>query len=223
MPDGLRGTCPGRASLQAEDGRDVRVGKRLAGVPQPHLVGHEHERSSGKRPFTEPIETFREPRPVRREPLPDDAKGPAVGKLDGGVQGRGPVPAQPDGSRLGGDGRGQPVDDAHGVEPLHEDAPPLGGDWVCAKYPVQSHVFQSGQVLESCCGEAVASGGAQQVSAVGDRGCQALPFQGVDGVVGRAVGNARHGGQLQTVEKGHGGQPPHQQQVPFSEVHEGSP
>ena len=36
----------------------MRVVERSAGVPQPHLVGHEHEHGSGKRPFTEPIETF---------------------------------------------------------------------------------------------------------------------------------------------------------------------
>ena len=201
----------------------MRVGQRSSGVPQPHLVGHEHEDGSRKRPFAEPVETLCEPRPVRREPLPDHAEGPAVGELDGGVQGRGPVPAQPDGSRLGSDGRRQPVYDAHGVEPLHQDAPPLSGDRVFAEYFVQAHVFPCREPTQPGGRERVASGGAQQVGGVRDRNRQALPFQIVHGIVGGAVGRTRHGGQFQPVEKRHGGQPPHQEQGVFVGVHEDAP
>ena len=48
-------------------------------------------------------------------------------------------------------------------------------------------------------------------------------FECGHGGVGGAVGRAGDGGQLQPVEKGHGGQPPQDGQVPFRGAHEDSP
>ena len=69
-----------------------------------------------------------EARPVGGEPLPDDADGLPIGKGHGGVQGCGPVPAEPDGECDVRDGGGDAVDGGQGVEALHQAAPPLCGD-----------------------------------------------------------------------------------------------
>ena len=124
-----------RLALQGEQGRCVGGGERPARVPEPHVVGHEDERRSRHRPVAQPPEPLGEARPVGGEPLPDDADRLPIGKSHGGVQGRGPVPAEPDGECDVRDGGGDAVDGGQGVEALHQAAPPLGGDGTGAHPP----------------------------------------------------------------------------------------
>ena len=167
-PDGFRGACPCRVPFQGEDGRHMRAGERPAGVPQPHLVGHEHEDGSGKRSLSQPPEPLRKPRPVRREPLPDDAESSSITECHRGVEGRGPVPAQSYGAALCGDGRGQPVDDGHPIQSLQEDATPLGRDGTAAEQLVRSDALYCAQPSQSCAGEMKSPCGPEQVGGVWD-------------------------------------------------------
>ena len=84
---------------------------------------------AGEQPLAEPPQALGEGRSVGCQALPDDPDGPPAGEHDGGVQGSGPVQPQAHGAGGGiGDVGRQPVYDGQGVEPLHQDAPPLGRD-----------------------------------------------------------------------------------------------
>ena len=87
----------------------------------------------------------------------------------------------------------------------------------------QGNALDVGQAAQSGIGEEVAAGPAQQGGGVGEGGDKALPFQGGDGVVDRAVGDAGDGGQLQPVQEGHGRQPPQGLQVKPSGTQQETP
>ena len=99
----------------------------------------------------------------------------------------------------------------------------MGRDRVHVDYPVQVRALQAGQALESCGGEMESPRGSEQVGGVRNGGRQPLAFQVRHGVVSGAVGSAGDGGQLQPVDEGHGGQPPHRRKVPFHGAHGDSP
>ena len=134
-----------RLALEGEIEGNGGAGQRPADVPEPHVVGHQHEDRSGERPLAQPPHPVGKAGPVGGEPLPDDADGAAAGKLDGGVQGRGPVPPEPYGVCNAGDGGRQAVDRCEGVEPSHQVAPPLGGDGVGAYELVQGGLLLPGE------------------------------------------------------------------------------
>ena len=134
-----------RLALEGEIEGNGGAGQRPADVSEPHVVGHQHDHGSGERPLAEPPHPAGEGGPVGGEPLPDDADGAAAGELDGGVQGRGPVPPEPYGVCDAGDGDRQPVDRGEGVEPPHQVAPPLGGDGAVADELVQGGLFLLGE------------------------------------------------------------------------------
>ena len=133
----IRSPAPARTASRSRANRAGAsvVESSPAGVPEPHVVGHEDERRSRHRPVAQPPEPICESRPVGGEPLPDDADRLPIGKCHGGVQGRGPVPAEPDGECDVRDGGGDAVDGGQGVEALHQAAPPLGGDGTGAHPP----------------------------------------------------------------------------------------
>ena len=96
-PYPVAGPGQDRIAFHGEQGRDVGGGEQPAGVPEPHVVGHEDEHRSGQRPVAHLPEPPGEARPVGGESLPDDADGLPIGKRHGGIQGYGPVPAEPQG------------------------------------------------------------------------------------------------------------------------------
>ena len=218
-PDGFRRSRQHCVSLQGQEGRRPPAVQQPAGVPQPHLVGREQEHGSGMGTLLQPPEPLGKARPVSGAARPDHAQGSTIGQGDGGVQGRGPVPAQPSRAALGGDGRGQPVDDGHGVQALQQEAPPPGGDRVAAQQRVQVHPFHVGQQADSLGGEMEPPGRPQQAGGVGNGGRQPPALKAGHGVVCGAVGHAGEGGQLQPVDEGHGRQPPQGRQVPFGAPH----
>ena len=122
-------------------------------MSQPHLVGHEQEHGSGKRPIPQPPYALGEARAVGGESLPDDGDGPSAGKRYGGVHGHRPVQPQPYGVGDIRDGGGQAVDDGEGVDALGEDAQPLHGEGTGAKRLSQVHPFLLDQRPDACGGQ----------------------------------------------------------------------
>ena len=80
------------------------AGHEPAGVPEPHLIGHEHEDGAGLRPFAQPEEPLGEGRPVGGCSLPNDEERAPAWEEQGGVLGRSPVPPQTYGIGDVGDG-----------------------------------------------------------------------------------------------------------------------
>ena len=114
-------------------------------MPEAHVVGHEDEERSGEGQVAQPPEPLGEARPVGGESLPDDPYGPAVRQRYGGVHRDGPVPAEPDGVGDVGEGGGDAVDGGERVEPVHQDAPPLGGDGMGAHQLIEGDALLSGE------------------------------------------------------------------------------
>ena len=192
-----------RKAFHGEQGRNVGGGEEPSGVPEPHLVGHERQHRSGHRPVAQPPETPGESRPVGGQSLPDDADGPPVGKGHGGVEGDGAVPAEPDGERDVGDVGGYAVNGCHGVEALHQAAPPLGGDGAAAKQLVEGDLLLCGEPPQPLGGEVEPPGRGKQPRGVGHGGAEPPGLQPLYGLVDRAPGPAADGDHLQPVEEGH--------------------
>ena len=157
----------------------------------------------GERPAAQLPHPVGEGGPVGGVPPPDDADGAAVGKLHGGVQGRGPVPAEPDGIRDAGENGGQPVHGSQGVQALHEDAPPAVGDGAEADQLVYTQPLLGGQPLQPGGGEVEPLGGGKEAGGVGHGVAEAARVQPVHGLVHRAPGPARYRRQVQPVHEGH--------------------
>ena len=192
-----------RKAFHGEQGRNVGGGEQPSGVPEPHLVCHEDQHRSGHRPVAQPPEPPGEARPVGGQSLPDDADGPPVGQRHGGVEGDGAVPAEPDGERQAGDGGGDAVDGCHGVEALHQAAPPLGGDGTGAHQLVEGHALLAREPAQPCGGQVEPPGRGKQPRRVGHGGAEPAGLQLFDGLVDRAPGPAADGDHLQPVEEGH--------------------
>ena len=205
-PHPVAGGSRGRVALDGEDRGGLRSGQQPAGVAQPGLVGDDQEDAAEARPLFEPPEPLGEARTVGGVSLPDDGDGAPSGEGDGGVHRHGPVPAESDGVVEVGDGGGEPVDDGHGVEPLQEEATPLGRDGAVQEEAVHGDALLLGQSAQPCGGEVEPAGGRGEVGGVGDGGGQPLVFQPADGPVDRAPGPAGDGDRLQPVEEGHVGQ-----------------
>ena len=161
------------------------------------------EHGSRERPAAQPPHAVGEGRPVRGVSAPDDADGPPAGQLDGGVQGRGPVPPEPDGVCDGGDGGGDAVDGGQCVEALHQVAPPLCGDGTVAEEIVDDRALLSGEPVQPVGGEVVTLGLGKEDGGVGDCGAEPAALQRLDGVADRALRPAGDGDHLGPVEEGH--------------------
>ena len=172
-------------------------------MPEPHVVGHEHEHDSGHRLVAHPPDALGEARPVGCESLPDDAHGLSVRQGDGGVQGHGPVPAEVDGECDVGDGGGDAVDGGQRVQALHQAAPPLGGERAGAHQLVRGHALLAGEPAQPCGGEVEPSRRGKDVRGVERRGAEPTRLQLCDGLVDRAPRPAGDGDHLQPVEEGH--------------------
>ena len=192
-----------RLAFQSEQGRHVGGREEPAGVPEPHVVGHEDEERSGEGPVAQPPEPLGEARPVGGESLPDDPDGPAVRQRHGGVHRHGPVPAEPDGVGDVGEGGGDVVDGGERVEPVHQDAPPLGGDGMGAHQLVEGDALLSGEPAQPCGGEMEPPGGGKRVYGVGHGGAEPAGLQARYGLVDGAPRPAADGNHLQPVEEGH--------------------
>ena len=202
-PHRVAGTCRDRLPLQGQEAGNGSAGEHPAGVSQPHLVGHEHEDGAGERAVAQPPHPVGEGRPVGGEAPAHDAHGAPVRQRHGGVQGAGPEPAEAYGVGDAGDGGGQPVDDGQGVEPLHQDAPPRGGDGPVSDQLVGGRVLLPGQAFKPVGGEVEPSRRGHEVGGVGDRCGEPAVLQPLHGLVDRSPGPAGDGDHLQAVEKWH--------------------
>ena len=142
-----------RLALDGEEHRRREAVQHPAGVPEAHRVGHEDQDGPGQRPAAQLPHPVGEGGAVGGVSPPDDAHGAPVGKLYGGVQGRGPVPAKPDGIGHAGEDGGQPVYRGQGVQALHQDAPPAVGDGLEADQLVQGDALLGGQPFQPGGGE----------------------------------------------------------------------
>ena len=134
---------------------------------------------------------------------PDDAHGAPIGKLYSGVQGRGPVPAEPDGVRDAGEDGGQPVDDGHAVQALHQDAPPAAGDGAEADQIVHAQSLLGGQPFQPGGGQVEPLGGGKEAGGVGHGVAVADRVQPVYRLVHRAPGPAGDRRQVHPAGEGH--------------------
>ena len=210
-PHGVVGPGQHGVALQGEDRGRGGAGQHSAGVPEPHLVGREDQDSAGERPLAKPPQALGEGRAISGQALPDDPDGPPAGEHDGGVQGSGPVQPQAHGAGGGvGDVGRQPVYDGQGVEPLHQDAPPLGRDGARAQQLVQGEVLVLGQPPQAAGGEEVAPGRGRELRRVGDGGGEAALLQPADRLVDGGPGPAGDADHLQPVQQGRPRQPAEQ-------------
>ena len=195
-----------RLTLQGEEGGNVGGRKEPAGVPEPHVVGHEDEEGAGHRPLAQPPEPLGEARPVGGEPLPDDAQGPPVGEGHGGVQRQGAVPAEPDGEGDAGEEAGHAVDGGQCVEALHQAAPPLGGERAVPQQRLEGPVLVVREPSQPGGGEVKPPRRGERVGGVEHGGAEPAGLQPLDGLVDRGLRPARHGDHLLAVEEGHRGE-----------------
>ena len=142
-----------RLALQGEQGRDLGGREQPAGMPAPHVVGHEDEHRSGHRLVAQPPEPLSEARPVGGASLPDDADRLSIGKRHGGVHPHGPVPAEVYGKGDVGEEAGQVIYRGQGVEALHQAAPPLGGNGAGAHQLVEGRFLLLREPVQPLGGE----------------------------------------------------------------------
>ena len=152
---------------------------------------------------TQPPQPLGEARPVGGAPLPDDPDGPAVRQRHGGVQGRRPVPVEPDGVGDAGDDGGEVIHDGEGVETLQQAAPPLGGEGKVAQQRLKGPVLLVCEPAQPRGGEVKPPCRGQRVCGVEHGGEVACGLQLLDGLVDRGPGPAGHGDHLLPVEEGH--------------------
>ena len=153
--------------LLREKGGQWRTTQQPARMTQPYFVRNEHEDRSWKGPLVQPPQPLGEACAVRGRPLPDDAETATVGEHEGGVQGPGPVPAEAEGMRDGGDRGGEAVDDRQGVEAPEQEAAPVGGDGARAQQLVHPEVEFESQPAHAFGGEVEAPRGRDEVGRVG--------------------------------------------------------
>ena len=195
-----------RLALQGEQGRDLGGREQPAGVPEPHLVGHEDEHRSGHGLVAQPPEPLGEAGPVGGASLPDDADRLPIGKRHGGVHPHGAVPAEAYGEGDVGEEAGQVIYGGQGVEAFHQAAPPLGGDGAGAHQLVEGRVLFLGEPAQPGGGEVEPSRRGKRVNGVEHGGAEPARLQLLHRLVDRGPGPAGDGDHLLPVEKGHRGQ-----------------
>ena len=192
-----------RLALQGEQGRDLGGREQPAGVPEPHVVGHEDEHRSGHRLVAQPPEPLGEAGPVGGASLPDDADHLPIGKRHGGVQPHGTVPAEAYGEGDVGEEAGQVMYGGQGVEALHQAAPPLGGDGAGAHQLFERLVLLLSKPVQPGCGEVEPPGRGKRVNGVEHGGAGRARLQLLHCLVDRSPGPAGDGDHLLPVEEGH--------------------
>ena len=98
------------------------------------------------------------------------------------------------------------IHDGHGVEALHQAAPPLGGHGTGAHQLVESLALLVREPAQPRFGEVEPAGLGDQIRGVEHGGAEAARLQPLDGLVDRAPRPAGDGDHLRPVQEGHGRQ-----------------
>ena len=201
-PDAVAGTGVDDVRFEGEEGRQGSAPQEPARVPQPHLVRQEQEERAGEGTLGEPPQALGEGRAIGDGPVADDAQDGSVREEQGRVQRRGPVPADAEGPGRAAEGDGQAVDDGNRVEPLQEQAAPVGRDGPRAQEPLDRDALRVGQAPHARGGEAVAARGRDEPGCMRKRGDEAPVLKLRGRAVHRGRRAAREGGEVEPVGEG---------------------